>query len=196
MVSSNTGSRQKIINKSRDLFHRYGIGQTSVDTILKETGVSKSNFYYHFKSKNELAYQVLRSRMDEYVVSVLKPTLENNNLEPYERLVRFYQRVINYHKSVNCEYGCPFGNIVLELNDRNDEFRFALNNFFEIWRQKIKDCVEEGISKGQIRSEPDADALSEFLLSHLEGAILMAKAQGSIDPLKRGTEAVLNIIKK
>lgn len=196
MVSTNYGSRQKIINRSRDLFHRYGIEQTSVDTILKETGVSKSNFYYHFKSKDELAYQVLRSRMDEYVDSVLKPTLENNALEPYERLVRFYQRVIDYHESVNCEYGCPFGNVLLELNDRKDEFRLALINFFGMWRQKIKDCVEEGVSKEQIRSEPDAEALSELLLSHLEGAILMAKAQGSIDSLKRGTKAVLNIIKK
>lgn len=188
-------SKQKIVNSAKPLFHQYGIEQTSVDTIISSSGVSKSNFYYHFRSKDELALYVLELRMNDFINTVLNPTLDNTTLPPYERLKLFYEKIINYHESNNCENGCPFGNIALELSNKKEKFRVKISCFFSKWKQKIQKCIEDGIYQNQIRSDIDTESVAELLLSHLEGSIMIVKTQKSILPLKKGAETILKIIK-
>jgi len=189
-------SKEKILQNAKRLFHRYGIQQTSVDSIIRDSKVTKSNFYYHFSSKDQLAYNVLVSRMEEYKKDVLKPTLENYTLSPLQRISLFYNRIIEYHESMKCENGCPFGNIAIELSDTKEVFRIALSRFFEQWRLKIERCIREGVEKGELRPDIPAETLSELILSHLEGAILMVKTRKTIVPLQRGAETILKILKK
>src|SRR5207245_11721423 len=50
----------------------HGYKHTSLDDVLRESGVGKGNFYYHFKSKEELGYAIL----DQVIASFLAETLE------------------------------------------------------------------------------------------------------------------------
>ena len=52
-------SKERLLASARELIHENGFQQTSVDEILKKSGVTKSNFYYHFKSKEELGLIIL-----------------------------------------------------------------------------------------------------------------------------------------
>ena len=196
MVSTKMNSKQKILNSASELFHKYGIEQTSVDRILKDCEVTKSNFYYHFASKEQLAMQVLRNRMDEYIEHVLTPTLANHSLTPGERLSRFYEKITRYHLEMNCENGCPFGNTVVELGGKKEDFRILLRDFFEEWRTIIENCLGEGIITGDFKKDIDPESVSELILSHLEGSILMAKTKRSIIPLQRGSKIIINMITK
>ena len=196
MVGTNMKSKQKILSGAKILFHKYGIEQTSVDSILRESSVTKSNFYYHFKSKDQLAMQVLLKWMDEHRKEILKPTLENSELTPYERLEKFYERIINYHESMNCEKGCPFGNSALELSDLKEDFRVLLSDYFDTWTKNIESCLKEGIEQNQFSPEIDPAITAELILSHLEGAVMMVKTHKNISTLKNGSKALLNMITK
>ena len=46
-----------------DLFHDHGYQGTGLEDILSSSGVCKSNFYYHFKSKEELGLKVIERRL-------------------------------------------------------------------------------------------------------------------------------------
>ena len=196
MVGTNMNSKQKILSGAKNLFHKYGIEQTSVDSILRESSVTKSNFYYHFKSKKQLAMRVLLKWMDEHQKETLKPTLENSELTPYERLEKFYERIINYHESMNCENGCPFGNSALELSDLKEGFRVLLSDYFDTWTKKIETCLKEGIEQKQFSPEIDPAITAELILSHLEGAVMMVKTHKNISTLKNGSKVLLNMITK
>ncbi|MDO8476236.1 MAG: TetR/AcrR family transcriptional regulator [Candidatus Rokubacteria bacterium] len=56
---------------SRATFQDYSI---SLDNVLRESGVGKGNFYYHFKSKEELCYAII----DRLVRGFLERTLEQD----------------------------------------------------------------------------------------------------------------------
>lgn len=196
MVSTNMNSKQKILNEAKNLFHIYGIEKTSVDSILKESNVTKSNFYYHFKSKDQLALQVITNWINEHSKETITPTLDNKELNPRERLEKFYERIINYHESMNCERGCPFGNTALELSDIKEEFRVLLSKYFVTWTQKIENCIREGIEQNQFKSEIDPSITAELILSHLEGAVMLVKTHKKIDTLKNGSKALLKLIVK
>lgn len=188
-------SKLKVLRSAKQLFHRYGIEQTSVDRILSESNVTKSNFYYHFKSKNQLALQVLQNWIDDHQEELLSPTLDNKNYTPGERLAKFYEKITSHHELMKCENGCPFGNTALELSDLKEDFRILLSKHFENWRAKIEHCIKEGIEKNEFRSDLDPAVISELILSHLEGSIMMVKTHKNILPLKRGSVALQNMIK-
>ena len=55
-------TRDQILNAASRLIHVQGYQSTSLDDVLRESGVGKGNFYYHFKSKDALLAAVLASQ--------------------------------------------------------------------------------------------------------------------------------------
>src|SRR5579884_4316313 len=67
-------NRDYVVKVVSELFLVRGFSCTSMDDVVKHSGVSKSNIYYHFKSKDELTQAVLdrhisslQSHFREYV---------------------------------------------------------------------------------------------------------------------------------
>ena len=51
--------KERIIEKSMELFEENGYHATKVETITKALGISKGNFYTYFNSKEEVLYEIL-----------------------------------------------------------------------------------------------------------------------------------------
>ncbi len=190
-----SGSKRRIIDSAQELFHRQGFQQTSLDDITRQSGVTKSNLYYHFNSKEELGLETLRERINHYEAEVLEPTLRNTSLTPAGRLSEFYMRVGNYHRSQSPPKGCPFGNLAVEMCGTNDNFREALSVFFEAWEAAIERCIREGIESGEFRNDFSSRLMAQMILSHLEGAVMMVKTHRTIEPLDSGTEMIMKLLK-
>lgn len=188
-------SREKIVESARDLFHLNGYQHTSIDDILKSTGVTKSNFYYHFKSKEELGLLILEIRIKQYEIKFLSDTLGNTSIAPEKRLKNYYKKVTSFHKDLNCRRGCPFGNLALEMSDVNENFRLRLSEFFNHWQKIIEGCIKEGIRKKEFRDDLSYKSIAQLILSHLEGAIMIAKTHRSIQPLSMGSKTIIKLIK-
>src|SRR5437773_983232 len=60
-------TREAILEAASRLIHVHGYNHTSLDDVLRESDVGKGNFYYHFKSKEELGYAIL----DQIIASFL-----------------------------------------------------------------------------------------------------------------------------
>jgi TetR/AcrR family transcriptional repressor of nem operon len=192
---SKSVSKRRIIDSAQELFHRQGFQQTSLDDITRQSGVTKSNLYYHFNSKEELGLETLRERISHYEAEVLEPTLRNTSLTPAERLSEFYKRVNSYHRGQTPPKGCPFGNLAVEMCGTNDNFRQALSAFFEGWQSAIESCIGEGIESGAFRGDFSPRLMAQMILSHLEGAIMMVKTHRTIEPLDSGTEMIMKLLK-
>lgn len=188
-------SKEKVIDSAQKLFHLNGFQNTSIDDILESTGVTKSNLYYHFKSKEELGLLILEKRIREYENKFFSDTLDNNSVSPEKRLKKYYKKVTAYHENLECKNGCPFGNLALEMSTTNEKFRSRLSEFFNHWQKTIEKCIKEGIELKEFRSDISPKIISQLILSHLEGAILMAKTHRSISPLSSGSKTIMKLIK-
>ena len=58
-MSKGQRTRHSILLTAFDLMYRNGYRATSVDDILKKMDVTKGSFFYHFKSKEEMALAVI-----------------------------------------------------------------------------------------------------------------------------------------
>jgi len=54
-------TRAKIIESARVMFNRHGFEQVSIDEIMQHVGLTRGGFYNHFKSKDELYAEAVRS---------------------------------------------------------------------------------------------------------------------------------------
>ena len=79
-------NRDRLVEAASDLFHRNGYRATSTGEILREAGVARSNLYYHFEGKVELAHAVLERWLRVYDAELVAPSLGRSELPPLERV--------------------------------------------------------------------------------------------------------------
>ncbi|MEO1115512.1 MAG: TetR/AcrR family transcriptional regulator, partial [Pseudomonadota bacterium] len=58
-------TRQQIIDAADDLFYAQGFGETSFADIAKAVSISRGNFYYHFRTKDEILDAVIEKRLSD-----------------------------------------------------------------------------------------------------------------------------------
>ena len=72
MGKKGEATRGRILDAASNLIHSQGYNATSVDDILREASLSKGNFYFYFRSKEELGLAVI-----DYMFEVRKvPSLQ------------------------------------------------------------------------------------------------------------------------
>ena len=58
-------TRERILSIAEAAVLAKGFAATSIDEVIAEAGITKSGFFYHFKDKNELAYDLLQRYVAE-----------------------------------------------------------------------------------------------------------------------------------
>jgi len=189
-MSTGPGSREKILFCARDLFYFVGYQTTSVDDILRVSGVAKSNFYYHFRTKDDLALAVLDLHIAEFERSAVKALTDRSN-DPAGRLEQFGKTLVKAQAEMQRMGGCPFGNFAASLSiqeddARSDRFRQVLCGVFQQVQTNLASCLRDGVEAGIFRSDVPVDELAAMVLAAVEGLMLMTRTQRSAAPLKRG----------
>ena len=184
------GNREKILRSAAHLFYHVGYHATSIEDILKQSGVHKSNFYYHFTSKEELAAAVLDVRVAEYEELVAR-TLHNRSLAPDVRMARFMDCVSQAQADVKKMSGCPFGNLAATLASMNsseseERFRQRLCLLFNEMEIGLRDCLTEGMANGCWRSDIEPADMAAFLNAAIQGLLMLTKTRRDTEPLIKG----------
>ena len=173
-VRDGRSTREAIIEAASRLIHVHGYNHTSLDDVLRESGAGKGNFYYHFKSKEELGYAIL----DQIIASFLERTLEPCFAVPDQGALAqircFLDRVLEAQRARNCVGGCPLGNLAAELSDVHEGFRARLASVFAAWRERLTLALRADQGRG-VGDACRPEAVADFLVASLEGAILLTK---------------------
>jgi AcrR family transcriptional regulator len=83
-VQPAAGSRQEILRTAARLFRERGYDATSMNDISAALKLSKGGLYHHFRSKDEILYEIMNHAMDLTEERVLTPIREI--ADPEERL--------------------------------------------------------------------------------------------------------------
>ena len=191
-------SREKILRSAQDLFHQVGYRAASVDLIVQTCGVAKSNFYYHFKTKDDLVSAVFDLQAAEYERFVAN-TLHNHILSPTTRLERFCEAVEKTQSGSNAYAGCPLGNLAATLgsgeeDERAEMYREKLCAFFDHLERCIADCLQEGVDRGEFRNDIAPQELSALLLASMQGLLMMTKTRRREETLRAGLRVTIRLL--
>ncbi len=187
-------SKQKIIDQAAQLIHTKGLNHTSIQDILDAASVTKSNFYYHFESKEQLAFEVLAEQMRQFYAIAIGPSLENPELDPLQRIEVFLDNVLAIGHSDYGELGCPFGNLAQEISATHEPLRKALSTFFSTCAGATSRCFEEGKQAGIFQQDLPSVQMAEFFVAQVQGSILLRKTHKDPRILESNVEVLRGIL--
>lgn len=110
--------RQQIVATANELFYHRGFHQTSLADIADACGVPKGNFYFHFKTKEDILWAVMDSRAQGYLDRL--EVWERTYPQPVDRLLRLSEMIVRDWSDI-VRFGCPVGTLVQEVGKSADE---------------------------------------------------------------------------
>ncbi|MFB3816632.1 MAG: TetR/AcrR family transcriptional regulator [Candidatus Methylomirabilales bacterium] len=167
-------TKEHILDAATRLIHLRGFHNTSIDDILRESGVGKGNFYYYFKSKDELGFATVERAAAQIREQLIARSFAPGR-DPWEQLEAFLELVVSLAHQTRCQGGCPLGNLAIEMSDIHEEFRCRLHRAFEEVRGHIEAALRQARAEGSLQPETDVPRLAHFILAAFEGAFMLGK---------------------
>ena len=178
-------TRESIVEAATRLMHVRGYQNTSLDDVLRESGVGKGNFYYHFRSKEDLGFAILDQLVSRFVERTLEPCFTDPSVSRLAQIRCFLDRVLEAQRRSKCVGGCAMGNLASELSDVHEGFRARLASVFTQWRERLTGALAEAQASGEVVATCRPDAAAQFLVAGLEGGILLTKVSKDIAVLEQ-----------
>jgi len=154
--------KERIQQKARELFMRYGFRSVTMDEIAGQTGISKKTLYQFFEDKDALVEAVMRSELDYMQTQCTKQMKEAENA--IEEIFLDMDAMEVVMDAMNPQ-------IVFDLEKfypkTFEKFKKHKNNFL---LDIIKKNLERGIEEEVYRNDFDIEIIARF---RLESAFLI-----------------------
>jgi TetR/AcrR family transcriptional regulator, transcriptional repressor for nem operon len=177
-IMSKPSNRDKILTEGLRVVHERGFAGASVRDIVQAAGVPQGSFTNHFASKEAFGLEII----DLYFArgcQTMRETLRNDALPPLERLGAYIDATKNRLNQDGMRNGCLFGNFTAEASDHSEVIRQRLVEIFAEVQDSVAYCLRAAVEVGELPPDFDCDDVAGFVVSSLQGANLLAKAQRS-----------------
>ncbi len=170
-ATKKSDTREKILQAAFKAFHEKGYNGTSIQDIIEAAKVPKASSYNHFKSKQQLAIEVL----DLYVKIVQESMQGPEEASPIELLRIYFEQSIHQHKEWGFETGCMIGNFAAEISNSEKVLRAFVVRAFDSWAKAIEDVLAKAQDKGELPATQSPKELASYILNSYHGAVLRGK---------------------
>jgi AcrR family transcriptional regulator len=170
------GTREQIVAAANRLFYEQGYEPTSFASIAEAVGISRGNFYYHFKTKDEILAAVIDARLAS--TREMLACWQREAPTALERVRRFVQIVITNRADIE-HYGCPVGTLTNELAKLNHPLRAQAVGVFEVFRHWLRGQFDE------LGCATEADDLALHVLAFSQGVATLSNAFADRDYVQR-----------
>jgi TetR/AcrR family transcriptional repressor of nem operon len=171
-------NRDKILSEGLKVVHARGYAGASVRDIVHAAGVPQGSFTNHFTSKEAFALEVIEIYLDKGRAN-MAATLLNDDLPPLARLRAYVEGNKNRLNENGMRNGCLFGNFTAEASEHSDLIRNRLVDIFAEVQANIATCLKDAVAAGELSADFNCTDTAGFIVSSLQGANLLCKAQRS-----------------
>ncbi|HMQ45928.1 MAG TPA: TetR/AcrR family transcriptional regulator [Saprospiraceae bacterium] len=146
--------KQQILEKSFDLFMRYGIKSITMDDIAKELGISKKTLYQYVENKTDLIEQIFHRHIDEEKQAI--DAIRQHSSDAIDEMLGIAKHVINELRTVSA-------NVLYDLQKYYPPTWAMMEglqkkHIFTV----IKENLERGIRQGLYRANLNADIIAKL----------------------------------
>ncbi len=160
-------TRDEIVKAADRLFYRQGFEHTSFADIAAAVGISRGNFYHHFKAKDQILSAVITARVNK--TQDMLDQWARKEKDPADRIRCFIHILIRNRRDIK-RFGCPVGGLTSELAKLNHGAQGEANKLFSLFRDWLA---------GQfalLGHDEEAEHLAMHLLARSQGVATLANA--------------------
>ena len=171
-------TRHKLVNVAMRLFAEKGFNSTSVADILKEANVNSGSLYHYFETKQSLLLAVLEAYRDNIEPMLIDPAWQGVE-DPLDRVFALLARYRELLQASHYLYGCPIGNLALELHEPDPAVRKLLAENFNRWTSIVEGCFEA--ARPKLPADLNSRALAQFTLTTMEGGVMQSRTHRTLE---------------
>jgi AcrR family transcriptional regulator len=160
-------TRSRILETADRLFYQRGYENTSFSDIADAVNISRGNFYYHFKTKDEILDSVIELRLAN--TKRMLERWEEQGSTPVDRIRSFINILIMNQTKIK-QFGCPVGTLCTELAKLEHVAHKDANKLFTLFRHWLRKQFS------LLNRKKDADDLAMHLLMRSQGVATLANA--------------------
>lgn len=165
MTDKATPIRERIIEAADQLFYQQGYEQTSFSDIADAVQISRGNFYYHFKTKDEILQAVIDARLT--TIQQMLTRWETELPQAVERILRYIDILITNQANIK-HYGCPVGTLCSELAKLRHASQAEATAIFALFRTWLSQQFT------LLGHQADASTLAMHLIARGQGIATLA----------------------
>ncbi|MGW0087209.1 TetR/AcrR family transcriptional regulator [Streptomyces sp. NPDC003393] len=178
MTGVQRGPRERMVFSAAQLIRRDGVGATGMRDVAEHANAPRGSLQHYFPGgKEQLVGEAVAwagryagRRVARFMADLAEPT-------PSALFTAMVRQWTDEHQAAGTLSGCPVAAATVDCA-ASDATREAAAAAFETWRGPVADALTE-LGVPAERAEP----LATLMISSLEGAIIMARAEGDMRPL-------------
>ena len=171
-------SREAFIKTTGRLLRRQGYSATGLNEIVSRSGAPKGSLYFHFPAGKEELAAVAMERTGEELRGAIAAVIASSP-RASESLSRLIDGLAGGLEASGYRDGCPIATVTLEAAASSETVRLAAERVFASWLGALEDGLEaDGLDPAA------ATRRALFVLSAIEGALLLARARSDLAPLR------------
>lgn len=178
MPGDGVSTRERILDAAEALVLDQGFSGTSLDRVLARTGFTKGAFFYHFRSKADLARALVEryAERDRERLEAFLARAEALSGDPLDQVLLFVGQFEEVAETLGePEPGCLFASYCYESGQFDPETIAVIGATFEVWRHRLGEKLEAVTERYPPRLPVDPAGLADLLTTVFEGAFIMAK---------------------
>lgn len=162
-------TRDRIVSEADRLIYERGYAHTSFTDIADAVGISRGNFYYHFRSKDEILGAILEARMAS--TQAMLRRWESESADPADRIRSFIRIVAANHARI-VRHGCPAGTLCSELAKLGHPLQPHASGILALFRAWLRQQF------APLVGSDGADPLAMHVLAFSQGVAVLSHAFG------------------
>lgn len=185
-----TGTRDRILENSAELFRRQGYSATGVKQIVTAAQAPFGSLYHFFPGgKEQLGAEAIRLSGKMY--ELLIPAAFGPAPDLVTGVRTFFNAAGDHLRETDYEDACPIATVALEVSSTSETLRRACADVFDSWVRAGTALYEEaGLPPHRARE------LTIAMINALEGAFVLARAQRSTEPLAVAGDLVAGAVQR
>jgi TetR/AcrR family transcriptional regulator, lmrAB and yxaGH operons repressor len=181
-------SRSRMIQAAVELFRRKGYHATSFSDVVRESGAPRGSIYFHFPGgKDEVLSEAIVAAGDEIEAAVAGAAARADDAVSFVRM--FARDIAERLEASGYERGCAIATMVLELAPADER---SSDGFAHVFARCRAALAAEFEHRGIASERALADA--DVVMVSLEGAMIVSRAERSLDAFRHTTEALVAVV--
>ncbi len=184
-------TKEFIIERSAPIFNCRGYSGTSLNDLIKATGLSKGAIYGNFENKDEVALAVYK-----YNIESLNKKLDAaiaDKQTATQQLTAFLNFYRSNWKKLSENGGCPVLNAAVEADDNLPFLKSAVQGSIKSWAKKVRLMLDEGKKQGEFKECINTEEYAYTFITLIEGGIMLSKILNNHQFLFSALDRILTI---
>jgi TetR/AcrR family transcriptional repressor of nem operon len=179
MAGKGQATKTKLMDIAERLILNRGFSAMSIDEVIKEAGITKGGFFYHFDSKNGLVYALMQRyrETEAFIFSDLFRRAEELTSDPLQQMLVFVKLFAEMMADMKLLHpGCVVASITYESQQVNEQVRNITTEIVLDWRNLFREHLKKIDQVYSPNANVSCDDLADMLSTIMEGGIIISRA--------------------